>query len=304
MPVRTPTSCAFGGPDLKTLFITTASITMVDKRWVYMTDAQFDASPDEAASSPSTSTCPTCRNRPSPAEEEDDHGDGQARRRTAIVTGAARGIGAAIATVLADAGAAVISSTATRPVETVAERIRAGGREARAMAADVSVKAELASVAEAALAWRGRIDIVCPNAAIFDSSPLVDMSEELWDRVLGVNLKGVFLTVQACAPAMIRQGYGRVVATSSITGSRTAIAGMAHYAASKAGINSFVRAAAINSRHGTHQRHRTRPRRPKVRRRAMTRASSKAVGPSSRWGGWPAEISPAPRCSRERRRAL
>ena len=47
MPVRTPTSCAFGGPDLKTLFITTASITMVDKRWVYMTDAQFDASPDE-----------------------------------------------------------------------------------------------------------------------------------------------------------------------------------------------------------------------------------------------------------------
>lgn len=166
--------------------------------------------------------------------------------RTAIVTGAARGIGAAIATVLADAGAAVVLVDRNRDlVETVAERIRAGGREARAMAADVSVKAELASVAEAALAWRGRIDIVCPNAAIFDSSPLVDMSEELWDRVLGVNLKGVFLTVQACAPAMIRQGYGRVVATSSITGSRTAIAGMAHYAASKAGINGFVRAAAL-----------------------------------------------------------
>jgi len=129
--------------------------------------------------------------------------------------------------------------------EGVAARIRESGGQARAVVADVSRKDDMAAVAAEALAWRGRIDIVCPNAAIFDSSPIVDMAEELWDRLIDVNLKGVFLTVQACAPAMIRQRYGRIVATSSITGSRTAIPGMAHYAASKAGINGFVRAAAV-----------------------------------------------------------
>jgi 3-oxoacyl-[acyl-carrier protein] reductase len=162
------------------------------------------------------------------------------------VTGAGRGIGAGIAAVLAGEGAAVLLVDRNRDlVEAVAAKIRDAGNEAKAVTADVSRKDEMAAVAAAALAWHGRIDIVCPNAAIFDSSPIVDMPEELWDRLLSVNLKGVFLTVQACAPAMIRQGHGRVVATSSITGSRTAIPGMAHYAASKAGINGFVRAAAI-----------------------------------------------------------
>jgi 3-oxoacyl-[acyl-carrier protein] reductase len=171
---------------------------------------------------------------------------GRLQGRTAIVTGAARGIGAGIATVLAEAGAAVVLVDRNRDLaEAVAARIREAGCEAKTAIADVSRKEDLAAAAAAAMSWRGRIDIVCPNAAIFDSSPIVDMAEDVWDRLLGVNLKGVFLTVQACAKVMIRQGYGRVVATSSITGSRTAIPGMAHYAASKAGINGFVRAAAI-----------------------------------------------------------
>ena len=77
------------------------------------------------------------------------------------------------------------------------------------------------------------------------------MPEALWDRLLTINLKGVFLSVQACLPHMIARNYGRIVVTSSITGNRTAIGGMAHYAASKGGISGFVKAAAIElARHG------------------------------------------------------
>ena len=106
-------------------------------------------------------------------------------------------------------------------------------------------------MAETALRSFGRIDILCPNAAIFDGAPIESMPEALWDRLLGVNLKGVFLCVQACLPPMKAQKYGRICVTSSITGPKTAIPGMAHYAASKGGINGFIRAAALElAKHG------------------------------------------------------
>jgi 3-oxoacyl-[acyl-carrier protein] reductase len=163
--------------------------------------------------------------------------------RTAIVTGAARGIGRGIARVLVEEGASVVIVDRDRePAEAAAAEI---GAKARAVAADVSVRADMQRVARAALDWTGRIDIVCPNAAIFDAARIADMPEELWDRLLGVNLKGVFLTVQACLPAMIAARHGRIVVTTSITGPRTAIQGMAHYAASKGGLNGFIRAAAL-----------------------------------------------------------
>ncbi len=166
--------------------------------------------------------------------------------RTAIVTGAARGIGRGIADRLSGEGAAVL--LVDRDGETArkaALEMTESGRKAKAIGADVSVRAEMEAVAAAAIDWTGRIDIVCPNAAVFDGATIADMPESLWDRLMAVNLKGAFLTVQACLPAMSAAKYGRIVITTSITGPRTAIPGMAHYAASKAGLNGFIRAAAL-----------------------------------------------------------
>jgi 3-oxoacyl-[acyl-carrier protein] reductase len=165
--------------------------------------------------------------------------------RVAIVTGAGRGIGFGIATALSDAGASVILVDRDEAALATA-RERLGSRPSVvAVTADVASSADMQRVAATALDAFGRIDVVCPNAAIFDSAPLDELDEALWDRLMAVNLKGVFLAVKACLPAMKAQRHGRIVATSSITGNRTAIAGMAHYAATKAGINGFIRAAAL-----------------------------------------------------------
>jgi 3-oxoacyl-[acyl-carrier protein] reductase len=163
--------------------------------------------------------------------------------RTAIVTGAGRGIGFAIASALLREGAAVV--VVDRDQAALDSAQASLGSRALCVAADVSSAADMARVAAATLERFGRIDILCPNAAIFDGARIEDLDEALWDRLMAINLKGVFLGLKACLPAMKAQGYGRVVASSSITGNRTAIAGMAHYAASKAGINGFVRAAAL-----------------------------------------------------------
>jgi 3-oxoacyl-[acyl-carrier protein] reductase len=166
--------------------------------------------------------------------------------RGAIVTGAGRGIGLGIARVLASEGAGVLLVDRDSDAITGAtEALRGRGLSATSEVADVSDADAMGAVARRAIEQFGRIDIVCPNAAIFDSSTVKDISELLWDRLLAVNLKGVFLSVRACLPSMMAQHYGRIVVTSSITGNRTAIPGMAHYAASKGGINGFIRAAAI-----------------------------------------------------------
>ena len=164
--------------------------------------------------------------------------------RVALVTGAGRGIGLAIAQKLSDDGAAVV--IVDRDADLVGKvREKFGDRQVLATTADVSSAADMERVAAETLKAFGRIDVLCPNAAVFDSAPLDTMEEALWDRLMSVNLKGVFLSVQACLPAMKAQRYGRIVASSSITGNRTAIAGMAHYASTKAGINGFVRASAL-----------------------------------------------------------
>jgi 3-oxoacyl-[acyl-carrier protein] reductase len=165
--------------------------------------------------------------------------------RVAIVTGAARGIGFAIASVLLTEGAAVVLVDRDAAALGDARTKLGGGPQLLTVAADVASSADMGRVADAAVDAFGRIDILCPNAAIFDSASLDDLDEALWDRLMSVNLKGVFLVVKACLPVMKRQRYGRIVASSSITGNRTAIAGMVHYASSKAGINGFIRAAAL-----------------------------------------------------------
>jgi len=91
----------------------------------------------------------------------------------------------------------------------------------------------------------GGIDVLCANAGVFPDSRLADMTEQILDQVLGTNLKGTVLSVQACLPALARSGRGRVILTSSITGPITGYPGWTHYGASKAGQLGFMRTAAI-----------------------------------------------------------
>jgi 3-oxoacyl-[acyl-carrier protein] reductase len=100
-------------------------------------------------------------------------------------------------------------------------------------------------MAQTASERHGGIDILCCNAGIFPAAKLFDMKESDWDQVLDVNLKGTFLSIQACLPALKAKGKGRIIITSSITGPITGYPGWSHYGASKAGQLGFIRSAAI-----------------------------------------------------------
>ena len=165
--------------------------------------------------------------------------------KVAIVIGAARGIGAAIAERLVEEGAlVVIADTLADDGETTARRLRERG-EATFHAVDVSRKDSVEALVQTTLARRGRVDILVQNAGIYPYTMLPDIAVEEWDAVLGVNLRGCFLSIQACIAPMRAQRYGRIVLTSSITGPRVSSPGHGHYSASKAGINGLIRAAAI-----------------------------------------------------------
>jgi 3-oxoacyl-[acyl-carrier protein] reductase len=161
--------------------------------------------------------------------------------RAVVVTGGSRGIGKGIAAVFAGAGARVLITGRDEAAG------QAAAREVGAafVAADVSSKADCERVAATAASELGGIDVLCANAGIFPGARLADMTEDSIDAVLGVNLKGTILTVQACLPHLAASGRGRVILTSSITGPITGYPGWTHYGASKAGQLGFMRTAAI-----------------------------------------------------------
>jgi len=170
---------------------------------------------------------------------------GRVEDKVAIVIGGARGIGRAIAERLAEEGArVVIADTLADQGAATAQRLSERG-EAMFVATDVGRKEAVDALVDAALRRFGRVDILVQNAGIYPYTMLPDIAVEEWDAVLGVNLRGCFLAIQACARPMGRQGYGRIVLTSSITGPRVTSPGHGHYSASKAGINGLIRAAAI-----------------------------------------------------------
>jgi 3-oxoacyl-[acyl-carrier protein] reductase len=170
---------------------------------------------------------------------------GRVQGKAAIVIGAARGIGAAIAERLVEEGArVVIADTLEADGRATAGRLAERG-EATFVATDVARKEAVDDLVDATLARYGRVDILVQNAGIYPYTMLPDIEVAEWDAVLGVNLRGCFLAIQCCARPMRAQRYGRIVLTSSITGPRVSSPGHGHYSASKAGINGLIRAAAI-----------------------------------------------------------
>ncbi|WP_425073572.1 SDR family NAD(P)-dependent oxidoreductase [Sagittula sp. S175] len=166
--------------------------------------------------------------------------------RTALVTGASRGIGAAIALGLARRGYDVALNDIARQEEAlndVADEIRALGRRAETFHADVSVKAEVDSMVAQALSAFGRIDAVVNNAGILIAGEVDGLPEAHWDAVMDVNAKGAFMVIQALLPSMKARGYGRIVNIASIGGKHGAPA-QAHYSASKAAVMGFSRVLA------------------------------------------------------------
>jgi 3-oxoacyl-[acyl-carrier protein] reductase len=166
--------------------------------------------------------------------------------RSVIVTGASKGIGRGMALRFGAVGCSVlVVSRDQAAAGAVAEEIRRGGGMAHAFAADVSRPEDMEAMAKSALERFGAIDILCANAGIFPAAKLGQMTAADFDAVIGTNLKGTFLSVSACLPAMKARRFGRIVITSSITGPVTGYPGWSHYGASKAGQLGFMRTAAI-----------------------------------------------------------
>ena len=166
--------------------------------------------------------------------------------QVAVVTGAARGIGLGIASVLAAEGARVIVVDVDAGAgEEAAAELRAKGHAAVAIGADVTDRPSVDAMVAAVTGELGRIDVVAANAGIYPFAELATMDEEMWGRVMDLNVGGAVRTVQACLPAMLARGYGRIVLTSSITGPVTGQPGFAHYGASKAAMLGFMRSAAV-----------------------------------------------------------
>ena len=138
---------------------------------------------------------------------------GEEERRTALITGAGRNIGRAVALALAEQGFnVVINGSADRAAaESVAREARALGAEALVAMGDVGSQAECARIAAAALAEFGRIDVLVNNAALRPQKPFLELTAEDWRRVMSVDLEAAIWLSQACLPGMLAQGWGRIV---------------------------------------------------------------------------------------------
>ena len=166
--------------------------------------------------------------------------------RVAIVTGASRGIGRAVAMEFARQGAQVVVGAATdvAAAKEVTDAIKGLGREAIPVLADVSQPAEVGAMVRAALDRFGKIDILVNNAGIISPSPLLEMTESQWDRTIVVHLKGTFNCTQAVAKHMKERGGGKIINVAAPSVLRGSALGVADYASAKGGIVAFTRTAA------------------------------------------------------------
>ncbi len=164
----------------------------------------------------------------------------------AIVTGAGRGIGRGVAKALAREGVHVVVSdlpSLQADMEETAKLVEAEGVQSLLVNCDVTDWSQISALVQAAIDRFGRIDILVNNAGVISVAPVVMMTEEQWDRVLDVNLKGTFLCAKAVAPHMMERGVGRIINMSSQAG-KSGQAAISHYCASKFGIIGFTQALA------------------------------------------------------------
>jgi 3-oxoacyl-[acyl-carrier protein] reductase len=168
----------------------------------------------------------------------------QLRNQVAVVTGAGRGIGKAIALKFAAAGADIVCVSRTAEnSESAAAEVRALGRKAWAYAVDVSDSASVTGASEKILADAGKVDILVNNAGVTRDGLLMRMSEADWDTVLDTNLKGAFLFTKAFSRSFLKQRSGRIINVASVIG-LIGNAGQANYAASKAALIGFTKSIA------------------------------------------------------------
>ena len=165
--------------------------------------------------------------------------------RIALVTGASRGLGAAMAVALAQAGASVVLwARRSTHLMRVAGAVRALGRPSLAQRVNVTDPVAVRRAVQQTLARFGRIDILVNNAGIWGGDPVVRLSRRVWSEVLDTNLTSVFLVSQAVAPGMIRRGYGKIINISSTSGLLAHPEGAA-YCAAKAGLMHLTRVMAV-----------------------------------------------------------
>lgn len=165
--------------------------------------------------------------------------------KTAIVTGASRGVGRATALRLAEGGANVVVNYLSNDAEAfdTVRLCEEKGVEAIAVQADVSEILQAQMIAKHALDKFGRIDLLVCNAGVWDGAPIEEMSEELWNKVINTNLKSAWAMTKACVPAMKKQASSAIVMVSSTSGQRGE-ANYSNYSASKGGQISFTKALA------------------------------------------------------------
>lgn len=167
--------------------------------------------------------------------------------KVAVVTGASRGIGRATALALAKEGCAVVVNydRSQNRAHEVVEAIKAVKAQAIAVKCDVSIRKEVEAMFKTTVDEFGKVDILVNNAGIGIMAPILETTDELWDRTLNVNLKGVFLSTQVAARHMVQRRYGKIVNISSNSGFGVACWGETAYAASKAGVIQLTKSAAF-----------------------------------------------------------
>ncbi|ODN42551.1 SDR family oxidoreductase [Piscirickettsia litoralis] len=165
------------------------------------------------------------------------------KNKVVILTGASRGIGKGIAKVFADEGATLY--LVARHQEALLQCAKELAGHPMTYPCDISNEEEVKALINHVVEQEGKIDVLCHNAGVYPDVLIEKMTVQDWDHVHHVNLRGTFLITKECLKHMKAAGYGKVVITSSITGVRVGNPGLAHYSSTKAGINGFVKTAAI-----------------------------------------------------------